>query len=116
MTDAFNQALQISVLGVGLVFLGILMLWGMMELAGRLTAPKKPKAPPGKPEKPSKDFVEARRKAVAAAVITAMALQNTAFAISSHRKREAITPWQTAYRSHQLRSAIAANNRRKKDR
>lgn len=116
MTEAFNQALQISILGVGLVFLGILMLWGMMELVVWITAPKKPKTTPDKPEKPTRDFVEARRKAVAAAVITAMALQNTAFTTSSHRKREAITPWQAANRSHQLRSAIAANNRRKKDR
>jgi Na+-transporting methylmalonyl-CoA/oxaloacetate decarboxylase gamma subunit len=116
MNEVYNQALQISILGVGLVFLGILMLWGMMELVVLLTAPKKPKTLPGKPEKPTRDFVEARRKAAAAAVITAMALQNTAFTASSHRKREAITPWQTAYRSHQLRSAIAANNRRKKDR
>lgn len=116
MTEVFNQALQISLLGIGLVILGILMLWGVMELAGWLTAPRKPKTAPVKPEKPSRDFVEARRKAVAAAVITAMALQNTAFTASSHRKREAITPWQVAYRSHQLRSAIAASNRRKKDR
>jgi Na+-transporting methylmalonyl-CoA/oxaloacetate decarboxylase gamma subunit len=116
MSEELTKALYISALGVGLVFLGILVLWGMMELAGRLTAPRKPKTAPIKPEKPSRDFVEARRKAAAAAVITAMALQNTAFTASSHRKREAITPWQTAYRSHQLRSAIAANNRRKKDR
>lgn len=98
-----------------MVFLGILLLWGMMEMAGRLTMPRKPKTLPAKPQKPNRDFVEARRKAVAAAVITAMAMQNTAFTVSSHRKREAITPWQAAYRSHQLRSAIAANNRRKKD-
>jgi Na+-transporting methylmalonyl-CoA/oxaloacetate decarboxylase gamma subunit len=116
MTESLTQAFQISILGIILVFLGILILWGMMELAGRITAPKKSKTPPSKPEKPTRDFVEARRKAAAAAVITAMALQNTAFTASSHRKREAITPWQTAYRSHQLRSAIAANNRRKKDR
>jgi len=115
MTGSLTQALQISILGVALVFLGILLLWGMMELAGRLTMPRKPKTLPVKPQKPSRDFVEARRKAVAAAVITAMAMQKTAFTVSTHRKREAITPWQAAYRSHQLRSAIAANNRRKKD-
>ena len=116
MEDALTKALYISALGIGLVFVGILILWGLMELAGRLTTPKKPKAISVKLEKPSKDFVEARRKAVAAAVITAMAIQNTAFTTSTHRKREVITPWQTAHRSHQLRSAIAANNRRKKDR
>lgn len=113
MSEEITKALYISALGVGLVFLGILVLWGLMELNVRLTAPKRPKTSPDKPAKPSKDFIEARRKAVAAAVITAMALQNTAFTTSTHRKREVITPWQAAHRSHQLRSAIAANNRRK---
>ncbi len=116
MTDTLTKALYISALGAGLVFLGIILLWGLMEIAMRLTMPKKPKVAASKPEKPSRDFIEARRKAVAAAVTTAMALQNTAFTSSTHKMREVITPWQAAHRSHQLRSAIAANNRRKKDR
>lgn len=116
MSEELTKALYISALGIGLVFLGILALWGLMELAGWLTIPKHPKTIPDKTAKPSKDFIEARRKAVAAAVITAMALQNTAFTASTHRKREVITPWQAAHRSHQLRNAITANNRRKKER
>lgn len=116
MTDIFDKALLISAIGIGLVFLGIIILWGMMEIAGQITAPRKSKTDSDKPEKPGKDFIEARKKAVAAAVITAMALQNTAFTTSTHKKREIITPWQTAHRSHQLRSAMAANSRRKKDR
>jgi len=116
MSAELTQALYISALGVGLVFLGILLLWGLMELAGRLSAPKRPKTILDKPAKPSKDFIEARRRAIAAAVISAMALQNTAFTASTHRQREVITPWQAAHRSHQLRNALAANHRRKKDR
>jgi Na+-transporting methylmalonyl-CoA/oxaloacetate decarboxylase gamma subunit len=115
MSQELTKALYISALGVGLVFLGILVLWGLMELTGRLTAPKRLNASPDKTVKPSKDFIEARRKAAAAAVITAMALQNTAFSASTHRKREVITPWQAAHRSHQLRGALTANNRRKKE-
>lgn len=116
MSEELTKALYISALGVGLVFIGILLLWGLMELAGWLTVPKRKKSINDKPAKPSKDFIEARRKAVAAAVITAMALWNTAFTASTHRQREVITPWQTAHRSHQLRNAMAANNRRKKER
>ena len=116
MSEELTKALYISALGVGLVFIGILLLWGLMELAGRLSVPKRPKAIPDKPAKPSKDFIEARRKAVAAAVITAMALRNTAFSVSTHRQREVITPWQAAHRSHQLRNAMAAHHRRKKER
>lgn len=115
MTETLSKALQISALGIGLIFLGILFLWGMMELAGFLTSPRKTNQVEGKSEQPAKDFIEARRKAVAAAVITAMALQNTAFTTSAHKQRETITTWQAAHRSHQLRSAISANSRRKKD-
>jgi len=52
---------------------------------------------------------------VAVAVITAFALQNTAFTASTHKNREAITAWQAAHRSHQIRTAIMLNNRRRKD-
>jgi Na+-transporting methylmalonyl-CoA/oxaloacetate decarboxylase gamma subunit len=115
MTDAITKALYISALGAGLVFLGILILWALMEIAVRLTTPKRQSAVFSQPEKPSKDFIEARRKAVAAAVTAALALQNTAFTTSAHKQREVITPWQAAHRSHQLRNAITASSRRKKD-
>jgi len=115
MKESLSKALQISAIGIGLVFLGILILWAMMEITGRIGRTRKPKPVPGKAEKPTRDFIEARKKAVAAAVITAMALQNTAFTVSSHKNREVITAWQAAHRSHQLRSAITANSRRKKD-
>jgi len=112
--DALTKALQISIIGVGLVFLGILILWGLMELVAALTAPKGHKAAAEKPEKPRKDLIEFRRKAAAAAVVTAMALQKTAFASSIHRKREIITPWQAAHRSRQLHSAHEFTTRKRK--
>lgn len=112
--DSFSKALLISAIGIGLVFLGILILWGMMEIAVRFGNLRKSKPSPDQAQKPKRDVFEAKRKAAAAAVITAMALHDTAFTASSHKNREVISAWQASHRSQQMRSAFLTHRRDRK--
>jgi len=108
-------SLRVSGIGMGLVFLGIIVLWGLMELVLKFNTNREPSRTMAPEKASSADMQDAKRKAVAVAVITAFALQNTAFTASTHKNREAITAWQAAHRSHQIRTAIMLNNRRRKD-
>lgn len=114
MSSDLIKALQISALGVGLVFLGILFLWGMMELTVWLTALKKPRGESQPPIHKPVDNFQDLRKAVAAAAAAAIALQDTPNTAQIPQTREQISPWQTAHRSHQMRHGLAASTRRKR--
>lgn len=75
------NALWITVIGMGLVFFAILLLWGLMALLVRLTADTKPKLPSQEvqPEEPKvivePPQVDLRRRAAAAAVAVALAME-----------------------------------------
>ncbi|MDP2966711.1 MAG: OadG family protein [Pelolinea sp.] len=99
-----KDALFISWVGMSLVFVGLLALWGMMAVVVKLTNIKKaaPAASESISSIPDKDLgLECKRKAAAAAVTAAMVLMNTSFATSPHREKEVISPWQAAYRTRQ---------------
>ena len=40
MTEVLNQGLLIAAIGMGLVFLALILLWGLMALLGRIPADK----------------------------------------------------------------------------
>jgi Na+-transporting methylmalonyl-CoA/oxaloacetate decarboxylase gamma subunit len=111
-----RDALFISTVGMGLVFVGLLALWGMMAVVVKLTninksipAIKEPISP-----MPDKDLnLEHKRKAAVAAVAVAMSLMNTSITASSHKEKERISPWQAAYRAHQ--NSIINNPVHRKD-
>ena len=44
MTEVLNQGLLIAAIGMGLVFLALILLWGLMALLGRIPADKEPAA------------------------------------------------------------------------
>ena len=132
-----NDALLISIIGGGLVFAGLILLWLMMAALVQLTS-KTMTLPKGmlrhrqdqgslfrtknKMEKPGDLTVqdeddtdlECKQMAAAAAVCAVMALMNSSFAASSHKENETISPWQNLYRNIQINQA---NNlpRRKKE-
>ncbi len=100
-----KDALFISWVGMGLVFVGLLALWGMMAVVVKLTNINKTVPAPGEPvfSLTDKDLdLDCKRKAAAVAVTTAMALMNTSLITSPHRENESISPWQAAHRSRQL--------------
>ena len=102
-----KDALYISFVGMGLVFIGLLALWAMMAIVVKLTASKKSLSKPvdGLSKIASKDSdLECKQKAAAAAVTAVLALMNTSLSPSPHEENESISPWQAAYRSRQFSS------------
>ena len=100
-----KDALFISWVGMGLVFVGLMALWGMMAVVVKLTNNKKTVPAPDELNLSliDKDLdLESKRKAAAAAVTAAMALMNTSLAPSPHRENENMSPWQAAHRSRQF--------------
>jgi Na+-transporting methylmalonyl-CoA/oxaloacetate decarboxylase gamma subunit len=111
-----KDALFISAVGMGLVFVGLLALWGMMAVVVKLTNIKKiiPAMSKSISSLPGKDVdLERKRKAAAVAVTTAVALMDTSFTVSSHKEKEGISPWQAANRAHQ--TSINNHPPRRKD-
>lgn len=100
-----KDALFISWVGMGLVFVGLLALWGMMAVLVKLTNSRKAASATDESVSSIADKdsdPECKRKAASAAVAVAMALMNTSFTASPHREIERMSPWQAAHRSHQI--------------
>jgi sodium pump decarboxylase gamma subunit len=100
-------ALEITALGMGLVFAAIILLWWMMDLLRLVTADKK-QAPPEEmaPDSSNSASVmenDLKAKAVALAVAVALAEQQTCPAYRLPEPPTAIvSPWQLGMRTRQL--------------
>ncbi|HEY59715.1 MAG TPA: OadG family protein [Anaerolineae bacterium] len=109
-----ENALFITAIGIGLVFVGIIFLWGLMALLVRL--PFKQRSTTIKPTQPSakteQEELNLKRQAVAAAIVAAISLQNASLITSAHKVRETISPWQAGYRSRQLNQTSHIFNRK----
>ena len=110
MPELLNQGLLITLIGMGLVFVALLFLWGLMALMGRLPdfgsqAEEEAVAPeeiePAEAGSPAADL---RARAAAAAVCAALAMQPPAVRPESSSS-QGLTPWQAAGRSAQLTQA-----------
>jgi len=103
MAQTLSLALQITLVGMGLVFIGILALWAMMALLVRLFADKKEKSL-SETEMAADETTdrEQKRLAAAIAVASAIGIQNTSITLSTHKDRAMISAWQAAHRSHQV--------------
>ena len=100
-------ALQITTLGMGLVFAAIILLWWMMTLLTVITADKEPVSGTNEssPEKTSIVVMDDELKAQAAAVAVAMALAEQQ-ASSAHPFTEPppaiVSAWQLGMRTRQM--------------
>jgi Na+-transporting methylmalonyl-CoA/oxaloacetate decarboxylase gamma subunit len=101
MTNIFLLAFQITLLGMGLVFAAIILLWGMMSLLTALTADRAGAAGPAV----FASALEDERKAQAAAVAVAIAFAEQQ-ASSAHPLPEPptaiVSAWQLGMRTRQL--------------
>lgn len=101
MSQDLSYALQITVIGMGLVFAAILVLWGLMALLVRLTpdgaAPAE--AEPATQATESDINDDQRRRAAAIAVSVALARQRQLPASSDSPPTSA---WQAVHRARQL--------------
>jgi Na+-transporting methylmalonyl-CoA/oxaloacetate decarboxylase gamma subunit len=100
--QTFQLALQISLVGMGLVFIGILVLWAMMALLVRLFADKPKNSEDETTRSEESEDKGNKRLAAAVAAATAIEMQNISILSSSHKERESISAWQAAHRSQQL--------------
>lgn len=111
MTE-IQQGLWITAVGMGLVFVVIIFLWGVMALLMRVTSRKPTSSREQElsnaitePLLPELQTVEAQRRAAASAVAVALALgqartrdQN----VVSQEKAGALNPWLAAHRARQV--------------
>lgn len=99
-------ALQITALGMGLVFAAIILLWWMMALLTSLLAEKEPSAEPGASDSAEAATVSERDlKARAAAIAVAVALadhQVTHIHPLSDPPTAIVSAWQLGMRTRQL--------------
>lgn len=104
--NALNDALIITVVGMGLVFAGILLLWGLIALlmrAGARLQPVSEEAAPTQQTEQSDERAARRAKAAALAVATAVALDTLRPPAPRRHALPLISAWQAVLRTNQLR-------------
>lgn len=104
------DVLWISLIGAGLVFLGLVVLWLLMDLLVRATSKKK------KEEKEvahgdtsnleKEDDLRYKQKAAAASVSVSIALLNTSFLSSRLKNNQGMSSWQIAHRNQQIYNRV----------
>jgi hypothetical protein len=111
MTENVVNALWITLVGMGLVFVAILLLWGGMALLVRLTAAREERpAADATPEDalvaPSSGAIpedalllDRKRRAAAAALAAALALRAETGASREAFPAGSLSPWQAVYRA-----------------
>jgi len=101
MTDNLLLALQITLLGMGIVFGMIILLWGVMAALTALTREKEEAAPVPAPAHVNEK--DAKSRAAAAAVAVALAEQSLSTAHPLSAPPTAIvSAWQLGMRTRQM--------------
>ena len=109
-----NNALLITAIGAGMVFLGLILLWFMMSILVKLTADKNTLPSDHEDTVEDKNLEAARRKkAAAAAAAAALALVNSTAGASSRNGTAAVSPWQAVHRSHQINQGNVITRRKR---
>lgn len=105
MTD-MQKALMISGIGIVLVFAGIIILWGIMELLVRVTRQKEAPSEDKGEDLPATKHVSPAKQAAAAAVAAAICMQNTTIISAPRSHHEALSPWQSLHRGRGYQQQI----------
>ncbi len=104
-----ENALWITLIGMGLVFFAILLLWGLMVLLVRLTEKRAVAEPePDVPALAADPDLERKRKyrAAAAAVTFAMAMRLAEEPEQGVQPTELVTAWQAIHRASQVSQRV----------
>lgn len=94
-------ALEITALGMGLVFAAIILLWGMMALLTRVTAEKEFTPNAAKPVPIADTAIQARAAAVAVAIAVAEGQTSHARVLETP-PTAIVSAWQLGMRTRQL--------------
>ncbi len=99
-----NNVFFISLVGAGLVFLGLMLLWFLMDILVRICNHENAIAREDKTSKPARDELEWEQKAVAVSTAIALALQQTLLVAPDKKSDTCLTAWQIVHRHQQLHS------------
>jgi Na+-transporting methylmalonyl-CoA/oxaloacetate decarboxylase gamma subunit len=94
-------SLWITLIGIILIFVAIVILWGAMELLVRVTTPRKKVVEAEQMEEVEETAIPAassngKRKAAIAAVAVALALQKSSASLSTAPESSELSAWQVA--------------------
>lgn len=118
--NPINQGLLITAIGMGLVFVAILLLWALMNFLVNITADKKKASQPviapdsivsTEPSEASKSDSNQLQKIAAVAVAIALSLQKQTPVVRPQDSNP-ISPWQIARRTQVLSQTAALLNRK----
>jgi len=103
-----NNAIWISLVGAGLVILGLIILWLLMDVLVRVTSTKKKKEiVDDKTDSQEIDFdLECKKMAAAASIAVSIALLNTSFLSSRLKNEQGMSSWQIAHRNEQIHNKV----------
>jgi len=102
-----NDVLWISLIGAGMVFLGLIILWFLMDLLVRATSIKKKENTPDVSNDLGKEKnLLYKQKAAAASVAVSIALLNTSFLSSPHNSNQGMSSWQITNRNQQVHNRV----------
>ena len=103
MIDVF----WISIIGAGLVFLGLAILWLLMDLLVRTTSIKKKEDTLGLNSDFEKEKnLQYKQKAAAASVAVSIALLNTSFLSPRQKSNQGMSSWQISHRNQQIHNRV----------
>jgi len=97
--NTISQGLWITVIGMSLVFLGIIALWGLMQVMVFMFTERKSTK---KETAVDSDDFEQKKLAAAIAVACMIGMYNTSISYSPHKEKENISAWQAGHRSNQI--------------
>jgi len=97
--NTITQGLWITGIGMSLVFLGIIALWGLMQVLVFVFTERKSTK---KESTVDTDEVEQKKLAAAIAVACMIGMHNTSISYSPHKEKENISAWQAGHRSNQI--------------
>lgn len=98
MNNNLTIGLEITVIGIVLVFVGILVLWGMMELLVRVTTKRSKPNPKSESLQDTTQEISLKQKAAAVAVGVALSLPKTKNTPLTSTQTADLSPWQSYHR------------------
>lgn len=108
-----NNALLITLIGGGMVFVGLILLWGMMDVLVKLTAGKDAPVEVETASEETAGSSESSLKAAAAATAVALALHRVSLPGAASADKSSLSPWLSLGRNRQINSSTAFARRKK---
>lgn len=101
-----NHVIFISLVGAGLVLLGLMLLWFLMDILVRTSSQKNVSEPEDKTSEPARERPEQKLKAAAVSTAIVLALQHASLLTPDEESYHCLTAWQSLHRYQQLNNKL----------